>query len=1021
MAENIGRPDENTFGNQSFSDNSNNKLKAPQDNGNDAWGNNQAKKIADQKSAQDIARNAEESAVENSNNSQDARVAEGSPEQVSEDGSFYKKNDKKSKKAKINRAKKFAPLGAILGILIAMMATFSGATSLSSFALVANGLEQFNVLRDSMNARSSYLMPRMIRGGLNSKITTKGIFSGGAEKFKISSSMSKKLASNGIKYLETTGTDGKPLNVLVYNDGPDGKPMAVAAYKEDAARIPDTLEFSTNKIDADGVSTPVTTKVEVDSNNKMGFKQALDVSDSFFKAEEKSTRTLKGHVAGWFDSIADKVDTMLNNGGRNRQANTKKDASDEEIQQNAEKDGLKEEAEDSKGNIDVDDSDADAEEPNRVSADDGSSALTKGMDTPEVESALKTRAKKAAATIGSAAAITAGIGYTCTVLKVINTISQTVGALMRSRILNYVTGYTEAVHKTKAGDGSNELHFYNKGLNTDGPTRDMSGKIIPGKESSSAMKSTAISQFFSNGQVKVKSSDLVARKFNSESAMQQAIFHSDEIQSSDINQVPMTLGKMLGEAAGSLNTYKGCISMQMTGNVLGVFSEIAEIVAAVPSFGISFIIGEMGKMLMKKALMVAVVASVGVLISMVAPVIARSLGKSLVSNMVGEDAGYAINSGFNMYTGMQQRISSGLPATKKTLIAQYHEKQNIIASEARYARQTKSPLDPSSPHTFMGSLMNSIIPIANTMSSPMLTFSKINSVVGSSISKLLPTAAADDINQIKTSINDNCPSGRAFDDPLAMDAFCNNYITTDYSTIKTPPDEVFDQVGAENFNLDKIDENVNNGNPEIKDKSELAKWTLSCAVRESHYGVADSNISEAISGSAGVGAGVIKAYTGAAIGAVPVIGGVIQGIYDGKEASNIGWTTGENCVKEKYKYFSRYSEDQRVLESAGLIEQSAITSFLDRYYAKNPLDHSDSGIVARYTGMTKDQAEIALGLIEYNAYLATYHPKEKGPEKPVRSENYQYENTTVIAEIIPNALIYLTKSFDSQRLAVATA
>ena len=79
MAENIGRPDENAFGNQSFTDNSSNNLKASRDNSNDAWGNNQAKKIADQKSAQDIARNVEESAVENSNNSQDARLAESSP------------------------------------------------------------------------------------------------------------------------------------------------------------------------------------------------------------------------------------------------------------------------------------------------------------------------------------------------------------------------------------------------------------------------------------------------------------------------------------------------------------------------------------------------------------------------------------------------------------------------------------------------------------------------------------------------------------------------------------------------------------------------------------------------------------------------------------------------------------------------------------------------------------------------------------------------------------------------------
>ena len=503
MAENIGRPDENSFGNQSFSDNlEKSNVDSTPDNSNSAWGNNQAKKIAEQKDAQDLAKSAEESAL-NQSAPDDARSAEAAGGQT--ENSFYRQKDGKDKKAKIKATKKYGPLGAILGVLLFIMVAFSGATSLSSFAIVANGLQQFNITHYSMNARSSYLLPRMLRGGLNSKITSKGLFSVGKDKFKISASMSKKLAANGINYLETTGTDGKPLNVLVYNDGPDGKPMVVSAYNEDASRIPDTIEFTTNKIDADGVSTPVTTKINVDSDNKMGFRQALDVNDNFFKAEERSTRTLKGHVAGWFDSIAEKVDVMLNNGGRNRQANTKKDASDEEITANAEKDGLKEEAEDSQGSIDVDDSDADAEEPTRVPADEGSSALTKGMDTPAVESALKSRAKKAAATIGSASAITTGLGYACTVLKVINTISQTVGALMLSKVLNYVTGYTEAVHKTKAGDGSTELHFYNKGLNTDGPTRDMGGNIIPGKESSSAMKSSAISQFFSNGQLKVKS------------------------------------------------------------------------------------------------------------------------------------------------------------------------------------------------------------------------------------------------------------------------------------------------------------------------------------------------------------------------------------------------------------------------------------------------------------------------------------------------------------------------------------
>ena len=71
--------------------------------------------------------------------------------------------------------------------------------------------------------------------------------------------------------------------------------------------------------------------------------------------------------------------------------------------------------------------------------------------------------------------------------------------------------------------------------------------------------------------------------------------------------------------------------------------------------------------------------------------------------------------------------------------------------------------------------------------------------------------------------------------------------------------------------------------------------------------------------------------------------------------------------------------------------------------------------------MTKEQAEIALGLVEYNLFLAKYHPKEKGPEKPVKTEEYQYENTTVIAESIPNVVLRILSDLKNQRLATASA
>ena len=103
------------------------------------------------------------------------------------------------------------------------------------------------------------------------------------------------------------------------------------------------------------------------------------------------------------------------------------------------------------------------------------------------------------------------------------------------------------------------------------------------------------------------------------------------------------------------------------------------------------------------------------------------------------------------------------------------------------------------------------------------------------------------------------------------------------------------------------------------------------------------------------------------------------------EEANLKWITGEGCSDDSSKYFSRYSEDQRLLESAGLIEQSAVTAYMDKYFEKNPLDNSESGIIARKTGMSKEDAEIGLGLIDYNTYLANYHPKEKGPKLPTKN------------------------------------
>ena len=87
------------------------------------------------------------------------------------------------------------------------------------------------------------------------------------------------------------------------------------------------------------------------------------------------------------------------------------------------------------------------------------------------------------------------------------------------------------------------------------------------------------------------------------------------------------------------------------------------------------------------------------------------------------------------------------------------------------------------------------------------------------------------------------------------------------------------------------------------------------------------------------------------------------------------------------------------MESAGIIEESAVARFLDDYYEKNPIDNSWEGTIARYSGMTKDEVEETLAYVEAFEWLANYDPSEAGPEKPLpEAEQYQYESNKIVTE-----------------------
>lgn len=81
---------------------------------------------------------------------------------------------------------------------------------------------------------------------------------------------------------------------------------------------------------------------------------------------------------------------------------------------------------------------------------------------------------------------------------------------------------------------------------------------------------------------------------------------------------------------------------------------------------------------------------------------------------------------------------------------------------------------------------------------------------------------------------------------------------------------------------------------------------------------------------------------------------------------------------------------QRLLENMGLVEKSSVTAYLEEYYEKHPLDNSYEGILARRSGLTKEQVVAYLDKLDYLAKVVDYDPTNKAPilkqeaQKPYR-------------------------------------
>ncbi len=908
------------------------------------------------------------------------------------------------------QAKKMGPFGTILLVIVALVGIVAGTQSLAPFGIVANGLERFNFLRTSMNKRTTYFQRFMFSSDRNKPITKNaGIF--GTEKFTFGVGMKSRLSKQGITVMSEGGA-----KFMVYKDG--DTIFAITANDADIGKIP-------NSVDIDGKRVEITRKTNLDT--------ALKESGGFLDALDRGTRTLKGHIAGWFDDTSEMLHKKVLKNSRNKFKDATGGESEEDIAKLARSEGMDE----GMGNTDAVVGDDDHNEKSGlteiseetktgrdgkpiiventtdvpisddgVAASKGKTRTSKAVMNQQTKEAINSKVNKMSRATGAA-------NLVCAVTKILSSINQIMAGIHIATILNHAMAFLEVEDKAKAGDSKGELSTYMNKMYEKGDTvvynADGQEEIV--KSGTSSMEAAPILELFSDGKYKT-GSDEASRKIADEFSLDSvSILSKKTMQGGGFLSAVMNSGissKIIGDAEKAAKdfqrgaTFYGTCLFTQAGAAAA--NTIADLVLVFTTAGVGNIVKELAKNAVKAVKAVAISTIASLALAAVIPHIAKWLMTDFLEDALGEYGGYAVALGMQSYMGKNQQKSSGLPATKDTIMAFYQVHQEVVAAEAEYERKQHSPFDVTNKYTFLGSIINSLVPMAATMGSPITTISKTMTTVGSSIGSILPTASAEGEVEFKGSLKYDC-SGLSNIGAVG-NAACDAYYITDVSTIDEDPIDVFNAVAKSDPN-NFYDATEDDPNPKINPDSKLGKWAMACAARDSQFGLVDSNVINAVQ-LINTGNTTLDAVVSGGVSLVPFVGDAVDIYNAAKEGSVLDWATGENCVKEEYKYYSRYSEDQRLMESAGVIKQSAVTALLNDYYDKNPIDDSYEGTIARYSGMTKDEVTEVLAAIDYVQFIAEYEPKGYGPELPIEEpSNYIFESNEVVAY---NSPIILNKS-----------
>ncbi len=961
------------------------------------------------KNAQQSMRGGEEAATKEvpkiEDNSDSVKEAEDSAPINYTGGQGSTSSDKKTKGKGIFKRK--GAIGFIMALLLGGGGLMMGSQSLMPFSLAEQMRETFDSIKTSTEIRSNTMWKAQLANKNVSDPIHKKFFGFGRTEFKVTSKQRKKLKSQGI-YVQDVEVNGKTKSIMLFDDGSGQfKIIAAAGTDIDTLKALDVSSIDLKNLDADVDLS----HMGIDTSDIKSFESAFEDVADFRNGYIKSSRTWRGSVKAWFDSVAYRFlqsNRLTRNrfkkfqervaaeqAGNTRSAEAAKkatadlmdtDVDELEVQthtieaEDADKDGQPELV------SGTNQTDADGNELKDPNTGKPVSNLAEGVEMKEDKFKLKFGASRTEikekmnkiknSKLGKASGyVSAAVNVACAIFDVIGAINLLIAAQEIIQVVQVATSFFESVDKVKAGDGSGSpLNVLAEGLTTPMAT--------------TVMQNTTYDRNTLENSEDIAIEEVIAEGKSNTTAMQSssiASLYGGQLDPNDASVQNFNIGSrfssILGYFTNSVESFAACGIARATAAIAGMVTDIIAIATCAVSFGIGCVVDAIIEAGTSVASSVAIGLGANLAINYITPLAVKTFTRDLVSNLAGEDFGNALVSGASVYMGQNHLQGGGSLATRGKYTSFAIKQQEVIAEEARFERETRDPFDITSQYTFAGSLLKQVAAIHTLPSSIFGALGATARMVSSSITAMLPSASAYDISSSlidEAQYENVCPYLSSIG--AVGDAFCNPYMTTDVSTITMDPLSVVDVVK----NKGGLDDSGN-----IVKGSGLSNYILYCSQRSSAFGVADGNIANAFDKTnINTGNSTADTVVGGVVGSVPVVGDLIDIIGNSEKLANTGWVTGESCVANEEdltfgtswsenQYYQRFVEDQRYLEGLDDNYTSAVTAFLDEYYEENPLDNSYEGILARKAGMTKDDVIALLDLVEYWDYIANYNPSTR--------------------------------------------